>query len=96
MKDALEVVRGLLAKDEYGANNPAEITTETDLKDIGVDSLDMVSLVFDLEDELDVAIRDDDYDKATVKTVGDVVALVNKGYRSEGRKHVTINVGADT
>ena len=40
--------------------------------DLKADSLDIVELVMALEDEFDIKIPDEDYDK--IKTVGDVIS----------------------
>jgi acyl carrier protein len=42
--------------------------------DLKADSLDIVELVMALEDEFDIKIPDEDYDK--IKTVGDVIGYV--------------------
>ena len=42
--------------------------------DLGIDSLDHVNLIFDLEVEFDIRIGDDDAEG--VRTVGDVVRIV--------------------
>ncbi|MFK7778541.1 MAG: acyl carrier protein [Gimesia sp.] len=54
-----------------------EITQESKfIDDLKADSLDIVELVMEFEDEFDVTIPDDDYDK--IKTVGDVVNYINE------------------
>ncbi len=42
--------------------------------DLKADSLDVVELVMEFEDEFEVTIPDDDYDK--IKTVGDAVKYI--------------------
>ena len=42
--------------------------------DLKADSLDVVELVMEFEDEFEVTIPDDDYDK--IKTVGDAVTYI--------------------
>lgn len=44
--------------------------------DLGADSLDLVDLVMELENEFDVEIPDEDIQ--TIKTVGDIVAYIEK------------------
>ncbi len=44
--------------------------------DLKADSLDIVELVMALEDEFDVKIPDEDYDK--IKTVGDVIDYIEE------------------
>ena len=43
--------------------------------DLKADSLDIVELVMALEDEFDIKIPDEDYDK--IKTVGDVITYID-------------------
>lgn len=52
--------------------DPASITMESGLiEDLRADSLDVVELVMDMEQEFDVEIPDEELPK--VKTVGDIV-----------------------
>ncbi|QDV49301.1 acyl carrier protein [Gimesia fumaroli] len=54
-----------------------DITLESKfIDDLKADSLDIVELVMEFEDEFDVTIPDDDYDK--IKTVGDVVGYITE------------------
>ena len=46
------------------------------IDDLKADSLDIVELVMEFEDEFDVTIPNDDYDK--IKTVGDVVGYITE------------------
>jgi len=53
----------------------AEVTSEANFKDdLGADSLDVVELVMELEDEFDLEISDEDAEKIT--TVGEVVNYI--------------------
>lgn len=53
----------------------AEVTKEASFKDdLGADSLDVVELVMELEDEFDMEISDEDAEKIT--TVGEVVNYI--------------------
>ncbi|MDR0838115.1 MAG: acyl carrier protein [Oscillospiraceae bacterium] len=53
----------------------SEITPETDVReDLGMDSLDAVELIMELEDEFNVAIPSEK--SADLKTVGEIAALV--------------------
>ena len=53
----------------------AEVTMEASFKDdLGADSLDVVELVMELEDEFDMEISDEDAEKIT--TVGEVVEYI--------------------
>ena len=53
-----------------------ELTLESTFKDLGIDSLDLVDLVFELEEELGVTFEDDEL--AGLKTCKDVVALIEQ------------------
>ena len=50
------------------------ITSESTFTDLGIDSLDTVELLMNLEDELGISVELDE----KVETVGDLVALVEK------------------
>lgn len=53
----------------------AEVKTEASFRDdLGADSLDVVELVMELEDEFDMEISDDDAEK--IATVGDAVSYI--------------------
>ncbi|MEI7698191.1 MAG: acyl carrier protein [Planctomycetia bacterium] len=53
-----------------------EITRESSfVDDLKADSLDIVELVMALEDEFDVKIPDEDYDK--IKTVGNAIDYIS-------------------
>ena len=55
----------------------SKITLESSLsEDLGADSLDAVELIMALEDEFGVSVSDED--AQSIKTVGDIVALVEK------------------
>ena len=55
----------------------AEIKSDSKfVDDLKADSLDVVELVMEFEDEFEVTIPDDDYDK--IKTVGDAVTYITK------------------
>ncbi len=52
-----------------------DVTRESSfVDDLKADSLDIVELVMALEDEFDIKIPDEDYDK--IKTVGDVINYI--------------------
>lgn len=67
--------------EELGANEE-DIKLETNIADdLGADSLDAIELIMSIEEEYDIMISDDD--AMTVKTVGELVKLIetelNKG-----------------
>ena len=51
-----------------------EVTLESTFKDLRVDSLDLVELVYELEEELNITFEDDEL--ADLKNVGDVIQLI--------------------
>ena len=53
-----------------------KITMDTTWEEIGADSIDLVDLISELEDELDISIPDDSIED--LKTVGDVVNLIDE------------------
>jgi acyl carrier protein len=56
---------------------PAEkITLETNLQDLGIDSLDVFTLLFELENAFKISIPDDDV--RSLRTVNDIVDGVKK------------------
>jgi acyl carrier protein len=56
---------------------PAEkITLETNLQDLGIDSLDVFTLLFELENAFKISIPDDDV--RSLRTVNDVVDGIKK------------------
>lgn len=55
----------------------AKVTVEATFKDdLGADSLDVVELIMELEDEFDLEISDED--AAKIVTVGDVVTYIEQ------------------
>jgi acyl carrier protein len=53
------------------------VTLETSfVNDMGADSLDIVELVMELEDEFDVSIPDEEAEK--MQTIGDAVKYINE------------------
>jgi acyl carrier protein len=61
---------------QFGENEKP-VTLETSyVNDLGADSLDIVELVMELEDEFDVSIPDEDAEK--IQTVDDTVKYINE------------------
>jgi acyl carrier protein len=59
------------------------VTLETSyVNDLGADSLDIVELVMELEDEFDVSIPDEDAEK--IQTVDDTVKYINEHKQKNG------------
>ncbi len=73
MAEVLERVTKIIV-DRLGVEE-AEVKLEAKFKeDLGADSLDVVELVMELEDEFDMEISDEDAEKIT--TVGDAVSYI--------------------
>ena len=72
--------------DNLGVNRE-QVTRQTSFQDdIGADSLDIVELVMELEEEFDITIPDDQAEK--IKTVGEAIDYIErereKGPASDG------------
>lgn len=73
MAEVLERVTKIIV-DRLGVEE-SQVTLEASFKDdLGADSLDVVELVMELEDEFDMEISDDDAEK--ISTVGDAVNYI--------------------
>jgi acyl carrier protein len=74
LADTFERVKKIIV-DRLGVDE-SEIKPEASFKDdLGADSLDVVELVMELEDEFDLEISDEDAEK--IATVGDVITYIN-------------------
>ncbi len=74
LADTLERVKKIIV-DRLGVEESV-ITLESNFKeDLDADSLDVVELVMELEDEFDLEISDEDAEK--IATVGDVVTYIS-------------------
>lgn len=62
--------------------DPAKITPEATLADIGIDSLDTFDVVFAVEDELDIKI---DNDNVTLTNFQDLVDLIDRVRVAQGK-----------
>lgn len=73
MSDVYDRVKRIVV-DRLGVEEP-QVSLEASFKDdLGADSLDVVELVMELEDEFDLEISDEDAEK--ISTVGDVVKYI--------------------
>ena len=72
----LEKLKGLIA-DQLGVDANS-ISMDTNFEeDLGVDSLDIVELSMALEEEFDIGEMSEE-DRATIKTVGDLVGYLQR------------------
>lgn len=92
----LKLVVGLLEK--YDANtiiDPNEITAETSILDLGLDSLDLVEFILEIEDGLSIEVSDEDASR--LKTVGDFIQLLSDlGVKAQDGELGTIAITAKT
>jgi acyl carrier protein len=73
MADTFDRVKKIIV-DRLGVDE-AKVTSEASFKeDLGADSLDVVELVMELEDEFEIEISDEDAEK--ISKVGEVVAYI--------------------
>jgi acyl carrier protein len=73
MSDTFDRVKKIIV-DRLGVDE-SKVTPEATFKDdLGADSLDIVELIMELEDEFDMEISDEDAEK--ISTVGDVVTYI--------------------
>lgn len=73
MSDVYDRVKRIVV-DRLGVEE-SQVSMEASFKDdMGADSLDVVELVMELEDEFDLEISDEDAEK--IMTVGDVVKYI--------------------
>ena len=61
---------------QFGVSESAVTLESSFVNDLGADSLDIVGLVMELEDEFNVNIPDEDAEK--IQTVGDAVKYINE------------------
>lgn len=72
-------VLDILAK--YTQLERSEVSLETDMKSAGVDSLVMVEIIFNLEEQFDISIPDPEFigdQKNQFKTAADVLHVVEE------------------
>ncbi len=78
--DTLETLRGMIAGKFEVA--PAAILPEATLETLGLDSLSVFDLIFDIEGVFDIKVEND---QVKIETVGDVVALIDRLRQEQGK-----------
>jgi acyl carrier protein len=75
MSDAVaeKIISTLASVKKIPADN---ITLQTNLQELGIDSLDVFTLLFELENAFNISIPDDDV--RSIRTVSDIVEGVKK------------------
>jgi acyl carrier protein len=58
--------------------DPSDLTETTELQEVGFESLDVIEVIFSLEDafQVDIPFNANDNDPSEMKTVGDIVRMV--------------------
>jgi acyl carrier protein len=69
-----------LLAEKYGVEKD-KITSDAAMADLGLDSLTVAELVFDIEDLCDIQLQEDD---SAFTTFGDAVALVDRYLEAKG------------
>jgi acyl carrier protein len=59
------------------------VTLETSLAELGFDSLDMITAMFELEDQFGISIPDEQF--RAFRTIGDVIEAIRKLLAAQGR-----------
>ncbi len=67
---------------QFGESEKTVTLESSFVNDLGTDSLDIVELVMELEDEFDVSIPDEDAEK--IQTVGDAVKYIKEHTQENG------------
>jgi len=63
-----------IVAEQLGVPKEEDTLESSIIEDLKADSLDVVELVMELEDEFDITIPDDDYEK--LRTVGDAIRYI--------------------
>jgi len=74
-KEIMEKVRKIISE-KLGVEEEKVVEEAKLIDDLGADSLDLVDLIMDLENEFDVKVDDSDIEK--ISTVGEVVDYIAK------------------
>lgn len=69
--EAYEYMRSLI---ENKIGHPVSINPATTMKDIGIDSLDLVEMILKVEDKFNLVFKDAEL--LSLKTIGDVEVLI--------------------
>ncbi|MFO0863193.1 MAG: acyl carrier protein [Gemmataceae bacterium] len=68
--------------DNLGVNKDQVTRTTSFQEDIGADSLDIVELVMELEEEFEITIPDEEAEK--IKTVGEAIDFIEREQKKKG------------
>ena len=76
MSTTFQLLQQLLAKKQ--ALDPQTISPESALESLGLDSLDVIETLFDVEDRFHIRIPQDLGRESNMKTVNDIVAIIDR------------------
>ncbi len=71
--ETFEVLKEIIV--EKFEKNPADITLDSTLETLEIDSLDVFDIIFEAEDKFEITVPNEDM---TINTVGDVVSLIDR------------------
>jgi acyl carrier protein len=76
MMSVLEQVTKIVAKKLD--KDPSGFNESTDLQEVGIESLDVIEMIFNLEDEfkIDIPFNANEADTTQMRTVGDIARMV--------------------
>lgn len=72
MTDTTELLLSSIITEKFEID-PAKLQPEATLEDIGIDSLDIFDIVFEIEDKLKIKVSNDDVKIATFKDLVDLI-----------------------
>lgn len=70
--ETLELVRSILKQKV----DPSTVVLSSTMKDLGLDSLDLVEVILEVEEKLGVSFEDDDL--LSLKTIQDVIDIIDQ------------------
>jgi len=80
MSNTTELISGIIV--EKFEVDPAKLVPEATIEDIGIDSLDIFDLLFELEEQLGIKVSNDE---VKISCYGDLVSLIER-IRTEQNK----------
>lgn len=78
-KEAIKTELLSLIKNIKKENIPLEIVDESNIfKELSFDSLNMITLLMDIEKSFNISIEADDYDYEAISTIGSIVNMIER------------------
>jgi len=63
---------------DYKDLEPSDVTAERSFEDLGIDSLDAIDILYEVEDKFGIDVPQDALDLETMRTVGDILNVVEQ------------------